>query len=101
MLFSQKNKMNKYYYNTTGQTGQTLIDFSGKAKSQEEMVYEIFKSNPNRGFSWNEVKQAIGDINECSLKRCITNLKNAFKVEKTNEMVMTTAGRQAHRYKLI
>lgn len=93
--------MSQHYFNTTHQEGQTLINFCEKAKSQEEIVYEIFKGNPTKGFAWHELKQMIGEINEVSLKRCITNLKTAFKVEKTDEMVITTAGRPAHRYRLL
>lgn len=90
------------YHNTTNQHGQTLICFEAKAKSQEETVYEVFKTNPDKGFSWSECKQMLkSDINECSLKRSITNLKNSFKISKTNELVMSACGRPAHRYKLV
>lgn len=88
------------YYNTTGQSGQYLLQLEGKAKSLEYIVLKIFERE-NRPMTWSEVKALIPEANEVSLKRSISNLKNRFKLEKTSELVNSIYGVPAHRYKLI
>lgn len=88
------------YFNTTGQTGQVLIDFEQRAESLEKKVLKVFEKE-NKPMAWHEVKAILPDANEVSLKRSISNLKNRFKLEKTSELVNSIYGVPAHRYKLI
>jgi hypothetical protein len=89
------------YYNTTNETGQTLLSFEASARSQEETVLNVFKTY-SRPFSWSEVKSFLPvDMNEVSIKRSITNLFKAGHLQKTDEKVKGIYGKNCYRYKLI
>lgn len=88
------------YYNTTNETGQTLIDFTSKAKSQEEIILEFFTNNRMESFTWSEISNVFPNMNECSLKRSITNLKNDSKLIKTDEKGISKYGKPSYKYKL-
>ena len=83
------------FYNTTNVTGQILIDFTSKAKSQEEMILEYFTNHSNESFTWTEIANVFPNINECSLKRSISDLKNSWKLIKTNEKGVSKYGKPA------
>ena len=88
------------HYNTTNETGQLLMLFTEKTRSQEDIIYEIFKSMPQKSFTWSEISEKLPHINEVSLKRAITDLKNANLLEKTSEKALTKYGRPAYKYKI-
>lgn len=88
------------YHNTTDSKGKELDIYEGKAKAIEKKVYELFLANPDTGMNWSEVMAKMGKVNESSLKRSLTNLKNRFLLIKTSEMVLSSEGAPAHRYKL-
>lgn len=92
--------MSQHHYNTTNESGQILIDFNSKSKSQEEMIWDFFITHKLFAYTWAEVQNHFPEMNECSLKRAITNLKNEGKLEKTSEKGVSKYGRPAYKYKL-
>lgn len=88
------------FYNTTNEKGQTLIDFTAKAKTGDEMVLEYFLGHPDECITWSELSIKFPDMNEVSLKRSLSNLKNAGKLVKTDEKGVSKYGRPAKKYKL-
>jgi len=88
------------YHNTTSVTGQTLIEFETKAKSQDEQVLDVFKSI-NQPLAWFEVAGFLKGMNEISLKRSITNLKNKGLLYRTQVLVTSVYGKPSHKYVLI
>lgn len=103
--------MNQPFYNTINAEGQVLLDFEGAAASQEEMVLQVFYS-VKRPLAWFEVLAYMPHIDQCSLKRCLTNLTNSRydkegllikekKLVKTDELIKGLKGKPCHKYKLI
>jgi hypothetical protein len=89
------------FHNSINESGQTLIRFESEAKTQEEIVMNVFLTY-SRAFSWCEVMSFLpSPMNQVSLKRSITNLFNQGKLQKTNEKVMGIYGKNCHRYKLV
>lgn len=77
--------MSKNFYNTISATGQTLIEFSDKAKGQEDLILEFFQRHPNKEFTPAEIT-LFTFLNECpitSARRGITNLTIQGKLIKT------------------
>lgn len=89
------------YHNTTNQKGQILIDFTAKTESQEGMIWNFFTIHKGESFTWTDVQKHFPDMNEVSLKRCLSDLKNAGKLVKTNEKSISKYGRPAYKYKLV
>lgn len=88
------------FYNTTNEKGQILLDFTEKAISQEQQVLQVFQNNPGKQFTWTDVQNHLPQINEISLKRSITDLKNDNLLIKTNEKGTSKYGRPAYKYML-
>jgi hypothetical protein len=91
--------MKRSYYNTTHLPEQVVMDFEEKAKSQEDMVIEVFQL-AKKPMSWSEVSGFLPDMNEVSLKRSLTNLYNSGKLIKTNDAVLSKYNRPCYRYQL-
>jgi hypothetical protein len=103
--------MNQPFYNTTNAEGQALLNFESAAISQEEMVLQVY-TMVKRPLAWFEVLAYMPHIDQCSLKRCLTNLTNnrydkegfivkEKKLVKTDEMITGLKGKPCHKYKLI
>lgn len=88
------------YFNTTNAEGVELDNYKMRANSVMAKVFEVFKSNPDKGMTWSDVKMKLGKVNESSLKRSITVLKNKFLVVKTDEKALSSENATAHKYKL-
>lgn len=86
------------YYNTNKTTGQTLLSFTHKANSQQELVYQLFLQCIT--LSWCDCKKKLPDMNEISIKRSITDLYKEGRLTKTEEMVLGIYGKKVHKYKL-
>lgn len=87
------------YYNTTNMKGQILIEFESKSEAQKDMIYNFFKIHEVY-MCWSELSKYFPDMNEVSLKRCLSDLKNEGKLVKTNEKSISKYGRPAYKYKL-
>ena len=89
------------HYNTTSEKGQTLINFESKAQNQERTILELFEFFC-RPLTWFEVQRLLVDeMNECSIKRSLSNLKTQGKLIKTDEKAIGNTGRPSYKYKLI
>lgn len=89
------------HYNTTHEKGQILIDFTEKSESQKDTIFSLFTNNSNQSFSWTDVAKHFPQINEISLKRALTDLKNEKKLIKTDEKCISKYGRPSYKYKLL
>ena len=88
------------FHNTIKATGQTLLAFEATASSQQDRVLTVFRF-AMRPLCWGEVKRLlVEDMNEVSIKRCITNLKNLGILVKTDEKVQGLYGKPNYKYKL-
>ncbi len=89
------------HYNTTNESGQTLMNFESKAKTQERTILELFEFFV-RPLAWFEVQRLlVEDMNECSIKRSLSNLKAEGKLLKTEEKAIGNTGRPSYKYKLV
>lgn len=89
------------HHNTTHEKGQTLLNLESKAKAQEKIILEIFEFFC-RPLAWFEVKNLlVEEMNECSLKRALSNLKSEGKLIKTDIKVIGKTGRPSYQYKYV
>lgn len=87
------------YFNTTRESGQTLIDFHRKAKRQEDDILEIFKEFKKLSPSHCLMKyqQRTGKNPPLtSIRRAITNLTDDGKLAMTNEKMKGSYKRDEH-----
>ncbi len=76
------------YYNTTRVRGQLLKIYEFAAQVQEEAVLEFFEANPRAKVSAEDIgKFVLPGTPRTSWGRCLTNLKKARKIIKTDETV--------------
>ena len=103
--------MNQPFYNTIDSEGQVLLNVESAALSQEEMVLQAYIM-AKRPLAWFEVLNYLPHMDQCSLKRSITNLTQSRydkygylikekKLIKTDEMVTGLKGKPCHKYRLI
>ena len=73
-------KSKKSFFNTTSLQGSELVESESKAKTQEKIVYEFFKSNIGEKFTASNVYKKLGydktNTPLTSIRRAMTNLKN-------------------------
>lgn len=94
-----KDQLEISFYNTIDASGSELLKFQSDAKSQEDMVYELFVFK-KVALAWFEVKAFYQDMNDCSIKRCLSNLKSKGKLFKTKIQVTGTEGKPCYKYEL-
>jgi hypothetical protein len=89
------------YYNTNKESGDTLTKSKIKAKSQEELILEIFKDSIKLSASeaW-KIYDKKGITPITSIRRAITNLCNDNKLFKTEEKANGLYGKKEYIYKL-
>ena len=87
------------YFNTTSYTGVQLTERVQKSASQQEQVYDVFKS-VKKPMAWWEVAKYLPKMNEVSLKRSITNLKTCGCIILTNEYNTSPYGHRSKKYTL-
>jgi hypothetical protein len=74
---------NQSYYNTTSKEGEQLEISTEKAKSQEELVLDLFQKNEYHNFTPFEVLESLGlKAPVTSIRRAMTNLTKAGKLRK-------------------
>ena len=77
-----------------------LLAFEAKNSTQEALILTVFQLM-QRALAWHEVQGLlVEDMNEVSIKRCITNLKTSGILEKTSDKIMGKYGKPTYRYKL-
>lgn len=100
------------FHNSIHEQGQVLIDFEAAAENQEDLILDVFKAT-KKPMAWFEVRQHMWfEMNECSLKRSLTNLCSekrnskdelirSQKLLKTAIKVMGPHGKNCYRYSLV
>jgi hypothetical protein len=94
------------YHNTTSLSGPALADAQDKARSQDEMILEYFRTRwtaehgrpgmgGKRGAS-DAITYFHGVIKESSVRRGISNLARAGSLEKLEEKQDSPNGRPEH-----
>lgn len=86
------------FHDTIDSSVEEFKKFEADAKSQDEMVLEVFKKHSE--LAWFEVQAFLPEMNEVSLKRSLSNLKNKGTLSLNDELVMGTKGKPVHKYKL-
>lgn len=93
------------FYNTTCETGQDLIHFEIKAKTQEEAVLELFKKFKRMTASHCFSKYLIGTGKRntplTSIRRSMSNLTKAGHLRQTDKKMKGSYGRNEYFYELI
>lgn len=95
------------FYNTIQATGEQLDLYSKKAKSQEDLVKELFYSE-RKPMTAAEVFNKLVQLGwlsdkarEGSIRRCCTDLMNAGLLVKTKDMTQGNCGSPNHKYQLV
>jgi predicted transcriptional regulator len=90
------------YYNTNKESGNTLANSTIKAKTQEQIIFNIFTENTNLTASeaWKIYNQK-GNTPLTSIRRAITNLCNKGKLIKTKDTKPGLYGKKEHVYTLV
>ena len=90
------------YYNTTNQIGSTLADYRSKTETQDQLILELFQRNPLSQFTPFEVQLLLGreGVPITSVRRALTDLTNAGKLEKVEGMKMGRYNRPNHQWAL-
>lgn len=89
------------YFNTTNQDGDQLRLFTGKAKTQDQMILSWFKRNPNIRLRPSEVLRIVFDDIPplTSVRRSLTVLTDAGHLVRADR-VDGPLGRPVHRWRL-
>ena len=89
------------YYNTNDETGTTLQQSRGNAKTQEGIILEFFTNNPNLQLSPFEISDTL-ELNApiTSIRRAMTNLTLEGKLKKTDVKVIGPYGKNVHTWRL-
>ena len=89
------------FHNTTNLQGQNLQVAEAQAKSQEQIILEIFKNNPDKGYAPNEIFHKLRSVPITSIRRAISNLAKQGVLIKTEVMRKGLYHRQNYvwRYK--
>lgn len=89
------------YHNTTHQTGKALEEAHKVAGNQDELILEVFKRNPSRSMSANDILAILGsNILLTSVRRSLDTLKKAGHITDTGQKT-GPYGRPVFTYKLV
>lgn len=89
------------FYNTIREEGTELAQSQRQASAQEVRILTFFEDRPWQGFSPFQIQRLV--LPECpitSVRRAITNLTKAGKLEKTDVMLKERYGKRNHYWKL-
>jgi hypothetical protein len=100
----KNNMLRDSFYNTTSETGQTLIDFTNKAGAQDIIILDFFQVNKGKSFTaWevtDKLKEQGHEILFTSVRRSITTLSKSFLVRNTGEKVIGKYNRPCLKWTL-
>lgn len=89
------------YYNTTQESGQTLLMFTELNKVSSMEVLSIFETYSDKSFTPYEIGDLMkGRMLQSSIKRAITDLTALGYLVKTGEKVIERYGRSNYKWKL-
>lgn len=90
------------YFNTTNQSGETLVGYKKKALTQEQEIYK-FLSKYGFTFSASEIEDSLfkdRNIPITSIRRSLTNLNHDLKIKKVGQ-IKGKYGRPETTYRVI
>lgn len=92
------------YYNSTSESGQTLINFANRAKAQDLIILDFFQSNPHKSYTAWEAWEGLSALGHMmlftSVRRGITDLVKASLLINTGEKVIERYNRPNFKFKL-
>ena len=90
------------FHNTIEADGQVLIDFEAKAKTQEDVIFDLFNQYNKTDITPDEVLLLCKFENTpiTSIRRAITNLTKQGKLIKTNIQRKGQYGKLTYAWKL-
>jgi len=80
-----------HFKNTTGVKGKELFKLNLRAKAQESQVFALFNMD-SKLTSLDCFNQLKGQFRQESIRRCLSNLKTAGLIYKTEERKMGSYG---------
>ena len=91
------------FYNTTGESGEQLEMFKGKAKTQDQIVLRFFKSNPKINYSPSQVWRLVFQEKTplTSVRRSMTNLTGEGLLCQADEKRQGIYGRPEKTWRLL
>ena len=84
------------YYNTTNEKAGPLNNYKGKAKTQDEYIYSLFKDGAKLSSS---MIFPLVNFPQTSIRRSLNTLMNEGKIDKLDVKVFGMYGRKEHLYK--
>ena len=92
------------YYNTNKESSSTLKRSKTRASTQEEIILDLFKRNPNFHMTPFDIQEALDllyNLNApiTSVRRAITDLTTEAKLTKTDIMKKGKYGKDVHCWK--
>ena len=89
------------YYNTVKETGQTLMNFEVKARTQDEKILKHFTEHPKGDYSPSEVHNLLGlRCPLTSTRRAMSTLTGKGLLERTENTVKGLYQRNENTWKL-
>ena len=98
------------YYNTTNEEGSELLDSRTKALTQDDLILEIYQIHEEHdidkeGLSPEIVRWTCEEFYQkdwpiTSIRRGINTLTKAGKLTKTNELQISSYGKNTHIWRL-
>ena len=91
------------YYNTLNESGQVLMDFKAKAKSQDEIIIRHFLKHPYKEYSASEIWINLFDVDstpQTSIRRSINTLTKSGNLVKLDKKKIGIYGRSEFYFKL-
>lgn len=91
------------FYNTIQLSDADWKLENDKAKSLQNIIWQIFENNSGLEISGWQLRDYLEGrmgtkVNINSVRRCLSNLKNDFKLHKTGKMRIGNEGKQEHFY---
>lgn len=90
------------YFNTTGESGETLEKSRRKANKQEILIMGFFRNHPSGPWAPHIVHKHVFDEKTplTSVRRAMTDLTDDDLLIKTDAQVMGPYGKNVHTWKL-
>jgi hypothetical protein len=90
------------YYNTTRETGEQLATSTQSAASQTKRILDLFRSMPNTSIhAWTIKTFLRGDVPITSVRRAITDLHDAAKIERDGSAYAGPYRRKTYTYRYL
>ena len=92
------------YYNTTNENNPQLRSSWIQTAKQDDLIYQMFIWNHQQGFSPEDIELRCTDLGKTwpitSIRRAFSTLTKAGKLTKTNELQISSYGKNTHIWRL-